>query len=369
MTCSEGYHINPHTYDKNKEALGEVVTRADAKGAIASWSPTGQGVASGHDLLNRGFYTAFFGDGVSTVGEATLAGKLNLGGASPDLLDTYLLFGDPALIMARPGRALDDDYETNEDQTLTIASPGVLANDTPESPDSMTAVLVANPSHGNLTLNADGSFIYEPNDNFYGIDYFTYKAVIDGIFTNRARVTITVHPINDAPVVSDIPNQSIFVGDTFTAIVLDQYVSDVDNTDAEMVWTYTGNTALSVNISTDRIATITALDSWTGSETITFRATDLGELFDEDPATFTVTAVDHTPTPTNTATFTYTPTYTATSTTTPTPITPTPTQTHTPTNTATSTTTPTPITPTATQTHTPTASPVSYYVYLPLIRK
>ena len=192
MTCSEGYHINPHTYDKNKEALGEVVTRADGKGAIASWSPTGQGVASGHDLLNRGFFDAIFTNGVSTVGEATLAGKLNLGGASPDLLDTYLLFGDPALILARPVKAVDDSYETNMDQNLTIAVPGVLANDITASPDPMTAVLVRATSNGNLTLNANGSFTYQPNINFVGEDSFTYRAEIDGISSNTATVSITV---------------------------------------------------------------------------------------------------------------------------------------------------------------------------------
>ena len=74
--------------------------------------------------------------------------------------------------MAMPGRAVDDEYESDENQILTIVASGVLANDTTESPDSMTVVLVANPSYGDLILNADGSFIYEPNDNFFGTDYF-----------------------------------------------------------------------------------------------------------------------------------------------------------------------------------------------------
>jgi predicted CXXCH cytochrome family protein len=55
-----------------------------------------------------------------------------------------------------------------------------------------------------------------------------------------------------------------------------------------MTWTYSGNTELTVDI-TNRIATITPPSAeWTGSEVITFRATDPGLLWYDDPATFTV---------------------------------------------------------------------------------
>ena len=98
-----------------------------------------------------------------------------------------------------------------------------------------------------------------------------------------------------APVVTNIPDQTIAEGAGFTTINLDDYVSDVDNTDAEMTWTATGTTSLSVTI-VDRVATITTPDAdWNGSETITFRATDPGALWDEDAATFTVTAVNDAP--------------------------------------------------------------------------
>jgi hypothetical protein len=49
--------------------------------------------------LNKGFFDALFGGEATTVGEATLAGKerLWLAHYALDLLDTYHLFGDPAL--------------------------------------------------------------------------------------------------------------------------------------------------------------------------------------------------------------------------------------------------------------------------------
>ncbi|MDD5680162.1 MAG: right-handed parallel beta-helix repeat-containing protein [Candidatus Omnitrophica bacterium] len=97
--------------------------------------------------------------------------------------------------------------------------------------------------------------------------------------------------INQPPVVTDIPNQTVAEGATFTTITLDNYVSDADNTDAQMTWTYSGNSQLTVSI-VNRVATITIPGTeWSGSETITFKATDPGGLFASDAATFTVTAV------------------------------------------------------------------------------
>ena len=51
----------------------------------------------------------------------------------------------------------------------------MLANDTDPQSLPLTAVVVSGPAHGNLTLNADGSFTYTPNAGFYGSDSFTYR--------------------------------------------------------------------------------------------------------------------------------------------------------------------------------------------------
>ncbi len=109
MTCKDGYFIEPTVGAGN--SMAESLLRADGKGAVAVWSPTGMGVSTGHDYLDRGFFDALFVGGADTVGEATLAGKQRLWDAhyALDLLDTYHLFGDPALrIPASPtGVTLD----------------------------------------------------------------------------------------------------------------------------------------------------------------------------------------------------------------------------------------------------------------------
>ncbi len=70
--------------------------------------------------------------------------------------------------------AAPDSCTIDEDTTLTVPASGVLANDSDADGDTPTAVLVSGPSHGTLTLNADGSFAYTPNANFNGTDSFIY---------------------------------------------------------------------------------------------------------------------------------------------------------------------------------------------------
>ncbi len=103
--------------------------------------------------------------------------------------------------------------------------------------------------------------------------------------------TFTVNAVpNQAPVVADIPDQTILEGQSFAIVDLDNYVSDPDNGDSELTWTFSGNTSLVVVIDTGNIAIVTYPGGFTGAETITFTATDPGALFDSDPATFTVNA-------------------------------------------------------------------------------
>ena len=96
--------------------------------------------------------------------------------------------------------AVADSYSTNEDTALTVTAPGVLGNDTDVDGDALTAILVAGPSHGSLALNGNGSFTYTPGANYNGSDAFTYKANDGQADSNVATVSLTVNPVNDAPV-------------------------------------------------------------------------------------------------------------------------------------------------------------------------
>ncbi len=98
--------------------------------------------------------------------------------------------------------AVDDAYTTDEDNTLVVASPGVLANDSDVDSSNLTALLVDGPQHGSVTLNADGSFTYVPNSDYNGSDSFTYKANDGSLDSSVATVSITVDSVNDPPTAS-----------------------------------------------------------------------------------------------------------------------------------------------------------------------
>src|SRR4030065_1563491 len=66
-------------------------------------------------------------------------------------------------LLKNPPVAVDDTYSTNEDTQLVVSAPGVLQNDSDADGDTLTAVWVIDPVHGNLTLNEDGSFTYTPD--------------------------------------------------------------------------------------------------------------------------------------------------------------------------------------------------------------
>ena len=73
--------------------------------------------------------------------------------------------------------AEDDTYQGLLGQSLTVdVEDGVLANDIDADNDMLTALLVEDPSHGQLTFHPDGSFGYEPDSPAAAFDRFTYRA-------------------------------------------------------------------------------------------------------------------------------------------------------------------------------------------------
>ena len=116
-----------------------------------------------------------------------------------DSAELTLLFDElSAFYRNEPPTAVDDYYTMPEDLFFYSrpATFGVLANDHDAESDPLTAVLVDGPQHGVIILNPDGSFIYDPDRDFFGIDTFTYSAV-DFRPSAPATVTFEVTPEYD----------------------------------------------------------------------------------------------------------------------------------------------------------------------------
>lgn len=120
-----------------------------------------------------------------------------------------------------------DSFSVPEDGSLSVAVPGVLANDSGTAP--LSAVLASDVTTGSLIFNADGSFDYTPPANFAGgasFNYVTNDGVTD---SNVATVSISVIADNDVPVaVSDAysTNQNITLNVAAPGVLSND--SDVD---------------------------------------------------------------------------------------------------------------------------------------------
>jgi autotransporter-associated beta strand protein len=82
-------------------------------------------------------------------------------------------------------------YSLNENQSLSVAAPGLLAGASDPDGDPVSVALGTGPAHGTLTLGPGGAFTYTPAANFFGTDSFTYT-VSDGELTT-APVTVTLN--------------------------------------------------------------------------------------------------------------------------------------------------------------------------------
>jgi hypothetical protein len=123
--------------------------------------------------------TIYHGDyNISATGYPTLTG--------PVVVTDVLAANTPPV-------AVNDRYGTR--MSVTINGASVLTNDTDAESDPLTATLVTGPAHASaFTLNADGTFTYEPENGFKGVDYFYYRANDGTDNSNLARVRILVRP-------------------------------------------------------------------------------------------------------------------------------------------------------------------------------
>jgi hypothetical protein len=95
MTCFTGSFHWPWL-----TSLDVTMLRQPNGGASAVWGATGLGLATGHRSLSSGFFSSLVNQNNDVVGSATLAGKVQLAADHPeylDLVDTFTLFGDPAM--------------------------------------------------------------------------------------------------------------------------------------------------------------------------------------------------------------------------------------------------------------------------------
>ncbi|MCA9027830.1 MAG: tandem-95 repeat protein [Planctomycetaceae bacterium] len=176
-----------------------------------------------------------------------------------------------------PPVAADDAFSTDEDTPLT----GDVLADNGNGPDSdvdgddLTASVVTGPSHGELSLNEDGTFTYTPDENYFGSDSFTYVINDGQADGNVATVSITVNSVNDDPV-AEI---DAFATNEDTPLVVNAadvvLANDVDvDGDPLTVSVKTGPTNGTLMLNDDGSFTYTPNTDFSGMDSFTYLVSD-----------------------------------------------------------------------------------------------
>ncbi|EPR5033663.1 Ig-like domain-containing protein [Vibrio alginolyticus] len=194
--------------------------------------------------------------------------------------------------------AVDNSAQLLEGGSFEV---NVLGNDSDadvgDSFELTSVTVVDTPAHGSVNVTASGAIVYNPNENYFGEDSFTYTvADLAGAVSNAATVTMTVTPVNDAPM-AQAQSQTL---DEDNSLVITLVGSDIDNDDDTLQYLITEQVSHGVlEQLTNNSWRYTPEADFNGSDFFLFKVND-GDLDStEVRVDLTVNVVNDTPTATD----------------------------------------------------------------------
>ena len=155
---------------------------------------------------------------------------------------------------------------------------------------SLTYSLATGPQHGSVTVNANGSYSYTPTANYNGADSFTFQASDGNSSSNAGTISLTVTPVNDAPVATD----TLKSGAEDTNISGQASASDVDGN--PLAYQLVGDVHFgSLTFNPDGTYVYTPDPDFNGSDSFTFEASDGTFTSNLGTVSLTVTPVNDAP--------------------------------------------------------------------------
>ena len=186
-----------------------------------------------------------------------------------------------------------DAYKAIPAEVLNVDSPsGVLAND--ENPDqvNLSVQLSQDVGNGNLNLNADGSFSYDPQ-GFAGTTGFRYQ-INDGNGVSGDVEVILI--VNTAPVAADdsfdVTEDIVFNATAAEGVVENDTDADGHNLTVSLV---SGTTSGELVLNEDGSFSYTPDENYFGSDTFSYLLSDGEDESNLASVSLNVTAVDDSP--------------------------------------------------------------------------
>ena len=155
-----------------------------------------------------------------------------------------------------------------------------------------------NPQNGTISVKPDGSYVYIPNPNFYGIDSAHVRVCDMGGACDTATIIFTVNAVNDAPTV--INAMPVLDEDTFITGTLKPNATDVDGNLNPSSFALVDNPLYGiVALKSDGSYTYTPNPNFSGTDSVHFRVCDMSGACTQATIIFKVNPVNDKPNLTN----------------------------------------------------------------------
>ena len=192
-----------------------------------------------------------------------------------------------------PATPNSDSYQSLANNVLTIdAADGVLSNDLNPDLTELTAVLESDVAAGSLTLNADGSFSYDPQQ-FAGATSFTYR-IDDGTRLSSPQ-TVTLN-INTPPAASGDSYEIAEDVELTIAVVDGLLANDLDEEgDSLSVSLVSAPINGTIELNADGSFRYAPTENYSGPDSFTYQVADWIDTSEVATVQLTVNAVDDPP--------------------------------------------------------------------------
>lgn len=191
--------------------------------------------------------------------------------------------------------AVGDLYRATVDSSLVVLTNGLLANDLGLNGAPAVAAVTAQPTHGTLTLQANGLFTYAPNTGFLGTDSFKYTVAVGSLVSLPATVLIEVVqntlPVATGETYSGLEDKRLVVG-TVAGLLANDVDAESHALSVELV---TGPASGTLQLHSDGSFTYRPTDDFNGSVTFTYRVSDGRGWSSLATATLQIDPVDDAP--------------------------------------------------------------------------